>query len=45
MEAYHKFFPISAPEEDHDDRNALYAIRADLHASALYPGNTHYRSM
>ena len=25
MEAYHKFFPISAPEEDHDDRNALYA--------------------
>ena len=45
MEAYHKFFPISAPEEDHDDRNALYAIRADLHASALYPGNTRYRSM
>jgi len=22
---YHKFFPVSLPEEDHDDRNALYA--------------------
>jgi protein-ribulosamine 3-kinase len=45
MEAYHKFFPISALEEDHDNRNALYAIRADLYTSALYPGNTHYRLM
>lgn len=22
---YHENFPISPPEEDHDDRNALYA--------------------
>ena len=45
MKAHRTLFPISAPEEDHDDRNALYAIRADLHASALYPGNACYRSM
>ena len=26
MEEYHKHFPISAPEEDHEDRNLLYAM-------------------
>ncbi|KAK2600093.1 hypothetical protein QQS21_005179 [Conoideocrella luteorostrata] len=25
MREYHKFFPISAPEEDYEDRNLLYA--------------------
>ena len=44
-EAYHKYFPISPPVEDHDDRNALYSIRFNLHASALYSGNTTFRMM
>lgn len=26
VHAYHKHFPISAPEEDFDDRNALYCV-------------------
>ena len=26
MEEYHKHFPISAPEEDYEDRNRLYAM-------------------
>ena len=26
MKAYQKHFPVSLPEEDHDDRNALYAM-------------------
>lgn len=26
IRAYHKYFPVSAPEEDHDDRNALYCM-------------------
>ena len=45
VEAYHKYFPISPPLEDHDDRNALYAIRYNLHASASYKGNLSFRTM
>jgi protein-ribulosamine 3-kinase len=45
VKAYHKNFPVSAPVEDHDDRNALYSIRFNLHASALYSGNTRFRTM
>ena len=26
VRAYHKYVEISAPEEDHDDLNALYAL-------------------
>ena len=26
IKAYQKNFPVSAPEEDHDDRNALYSM-------------------
>lgn len=26
MDEYHKFFPKSAPEDDYEDRNALYAM-------------------
>lgn len=26
MQEYHKHFPISAPEEDYEDRNVLYAM-------------------
>ena len=43
--AYHRYFPVSAPVEDHDDRNALYSIRFNMHASALYTGNTTFRTM
>ncbi len=28
MREYHKFFPISPPEEDYEDRNLLYAMYA-----------------
>ena len=33
MEEYHKHFPISAPEEDYEDRNRLYAVLATLSIS------------
>lgn len=26
MREYHKHFPVSAPEEDYEDRNRLYAV-------------------
>ena len=45
IEAYHKHFPMSQPVEDHNDRNALYSIRYNLHASALYKGNLTFRQM
>ena len=45
IEAYHKHFPVSPPVEDYDDRNALYAIPYNLHASALYKGNLSFRNM
>lgn len=45
IEAYHRHYPVSAPVEDHDDRNALYSIRYNMHASASYPGNTQFRTM
>ncbi|CAF9917036.1 MAG: hypothetical protein HETSPECPRED_003080 [Heterodermia speciosa] len=45
VNAYHEHFPISAPVEDHDDRNALYSTRFNLHASAVYPGNIRFRNM
>lgn len=42
---YHKHIPISEPEEDYDDRNALYALRFNLHAAALFPHETQYLQM
>ena len=45
VKAYRKHMPIGAPVEDHDDRNALYAMRYNLHASALYKGNLQFRNM
>ncbi|KAL9581455.1 MAG: hypothetical protein Q9212_003890 [Teloschistes hypoglaucus] len=44
-ESYFKHFPISLPEEDQDDRNALYCLRWDMNCSTLYPGNLRYRKM
>lgn len=26
MKEYHRYFPVSAPEEDYDDRNLLYGM-------------------
>ncbi len=45
MKAYFNYFPISAPEEDQDDRNLLYYQRWDLKSSALFSGNLRYRNM
>ncbi|KID89214.1 Fructosamine/Ketosamine-3-kinase [Metarhizium guizhouense ARSEF 977] len=42
---YHKFFPLSVPEEDHEARNALYAISGHFCASTLYPDNKTFRKM
>ncbi|KAL9012660.1 MAG: hypothetical protein Q9173_002584 [Seirophora scorigena] len=45
VKAYFKYFPISPPEEDQDDRNALYCLRFDMVSSSLYPGNLRYRKI
>lgn len=45
MREYHKHFPISDPEDDYEDRNAVYAIRANLCASTLHQGNRHFRDL
>ncbi|KAI9688305.1 MAG: hypothetical protein M1820_010274 [Bogoriella megaspora] len=43
--AYHTHIPKSSPEEDYDDRNALYAMRYNLHAATLFPQVTAFREM
>ncbi|ESZ91086.1 hypothetical protein SBOR_8519 [Sclerotinia borealis F-4128] len=45
IKAYFHYFPVSAPEEDQDDRNMLYYLRWDLKSSALFSGNLRYRNM
>ncbi|KAK6077787.1 hypothetical protein SCUP234_06545 [Seiridium cupressi] len=45
MKAYFDYFPISAPEEDFDDRNLLYYLRWDIKSSALFSGNLRYRNI
>ncbi|TVY68624.1 Protein-ribulosamine 3-kinase-like protein [Lachnellula suecica] len=45
VKAYFKNFPISAPEEDQDDRNALYCLRWDMNCSSLYAGNPRWRNI
>ncbi|KAI9767665.1 MAG: hypothetical protein M1840_005536 [Geoglossum simile] len=40
---YHESFPISSPVGDHDDRNALYAIRVNILDSILYSNESEYR--
>ena len=30
MEAYHRYFPISSPKDDHNDRNILYCMQVLL---------------
>lgn len=43
VRAYHKLVEISYPQEDHDDRNALYAMRVDLEVSCGWPANKRMR--
>ncbi|KAL8643144.1 MAG: hypothetical protein Q9226_008426 [Calogaya cf. arnoldii] len=45
VKAYFRDFPISPPEEDQDDRNALYCLRWDMNCSTLYRGNLRYRKI
>ncbi|KAI0007863.1 Fructosamine kinase-domain-containing protein [Xylariaceae sp. FL0662B] len=42
---YHEHFAKSPPEEDFDDRNALYATRVNLLDSILYKQDSSYRDM
>nr|KMM68489.1 hypothetical protein CPAG_04816 [Coccidioides posadasii RMSCC 3488] len=35
---YRRFYPVSEPEDDWDDRNLLYSLRYDLGAAILIPG-------
>ena len=45
VRAYHKLIEISYPPEDHDDRNALYALRVDLETSCAWPANKRTREL
>ncbi|PMD24555.1 hypothetical protein NA56DRAFT_656273 [Hyaloscypha hepaticicola] len=36
--------PISATEEDQDDRNTLYYLKWDMKGMAIYPDDTRYRN-
>ncbi|KAM0795981.1 Fructosamine kinase-domain-containing protein [Usnea florida] len=45
VKAYFDHFQKSNPEEDQDDRNALYCLRWDMNCSTLYPGNLRYRKL
>ncbi|KAI0844839.1 Fructosamine kinase-domain-containing protein [Daldinia vernicosa] len=42
---YYKYMPKSQPEEDCDDRNALYAVRVNILDSILYKDDPSYRQM
>ncbi|KAL2020082.1 hypothetical protein VTK56DRAFT_8886 [Thermocarpiscus australiensis] len=45
FEHYLSLIPAAEPKEDFDDRNALYALRFDLHAAALFPGRPWFVQM
>ena len=45
VRAYQKLVEISYPAEDHDDRNALYALRVDLEVSCGWPANKRMRQL
>lgn len=40
FKAYHSYTPKSAPEEDYDDRNALYSLRFNANGATIFPGRT-----
>ncbi|PTB42434.1 hypothetical protein M441DRAFT_67963 [Trichoderma asperellum CBS 433.97] len=37
VQAYHSHIPRAEPKDDYDDRIALYSLRFNLHAAALFP--------
>ncbi|KAL8832478.1 MAG: hypothetical protein Q9191_000248 [Dirinaria sp. TL-2023a] len=45
LKEYQKQMSMSYPEEDWDDRNALYAMRYDLLNSALFPNSKKFRNL
>ncbi|KAK4175486.1 Fructosamine/Ketosamine-3-kinase [Triangularia setosa] len=45
FDEYHSHVPKAEPAEDYDDRNALYALRFNLHAAALFPNQEEYVQM
>jgi hypothetical protein len=45
VRAYHKLVDISYPQDDRDDRNALYALRVDLEVSCGWPANKRMRQL
>ncbi|KAI0206237.1 Fructosamine kinase-domain-containing protein [Astrocystis sublimbata] len=45
FDAYHLHIPRSAPKDDYDDRNALYAMRFNLNAATLFPSEEVYLDM
>ncbi|KAL6798844.1 Fructosamine kinase domain-containing protein [Trichoderma sp. SZMC 28013] len=45
FQAYHSHIPKAEPEEDYDDRNALYSLRFNLHAAALFPNQESFVRM
>ncbi|KAK4035333.1 Fructosamine/Ketosamine-3-kinase [Parachaetomium inaequale] len=45
FEAYHNHIHRTEPQEDYDDRNALYALRFNLHAATLFPDRDEFLQM
>ncbi|KAG4424638.1 hypothetical protein IFR04_002171 [Cadophora malorum] len=41
--AYHSHIPKTYPEEDYDDRNALYSMRFNMQAAAMFPDVKSFR--
>ncbi|KAK4246833.1 Fructosamine kinase-domain-containing protein [Corynascus novoguineensis] len=45
FEAYHSRMPPSERVEEYDDKNALYALKFDLHAATLFPNKAEFLQM
>ncbi|KAL1880561.1 hypothetical protein VTK73DRAFT_5574 [Phialemonium thermophilum] len=45
FDEYHSHIPRAEPSEDYDGRNALYALRFNLHAASLFPKTTEFLKM
>ncbi|RAK87351.1 hypothetical protein BO79DRAFT_197350 [Aspergillus costaricaensis CBS 115574] len=44
FDAYHSIIPKTAPTKDYDGRIALYSMRFNLQAAALFPEDTSFRN-
>ncbi|RMZ87070.1 hypothetical protein DV736_g5705, partial [Chaetothyriales sp. CBS 134916] len=42
---YFRHYPVSPPEDDWDDRNLLYSLRAELHSSILFKNTEKFRDL